>query len=60
MRGHSNVTICKRKINSSFALYDRMHLVQPEGGNRKLSDERSCAHRIRKNIRRDCSKDQRN
>lgn len=39
MRGHSNVTMCKRKIKSFFALYDLMHLVQPEGGNLKLSDE---------------------
>lgn len=38
-RGESNVTMCKRKINSLFALCDWIHLVRPEGRNRKMSDE---------------------
>lgn len=31
--------MCKRKINPFFALCDWIHLVQPEGRNRKMSEE---------------------
>lgn len=53
MRGHSNVTMCKRKINPFLALCDWIHLVQPEGRNRKMSEELLCTYRIHTNIRRD-------
>lgn len=53
MRGHGNVTMCKRKINPFLALCDWIHLEQPEGRTRKMSEELLCTYRIHTNIRRD-------